>query len=460
MRFLLRPFSHRPLLSVLFLGLGLVSHLIADEDQSRSVLWVPLEGTVELGLAPYIKRAIETAEKEGYSQLILEVETFGGRVDAAVKIRDALLKTDVPTVAWVNNRAISAGALISLATDKIYFATGGSMGAATPIQVGGEGQAQDAGKKFVSYMRGEMAATAEATGRDPKVAEAMVMASESIKDLIEKGEVLTLTDKSAKSTGISEGNADSRAELLKTLGLENAQVTEFEMNWAERIVRFLTEPTVSGLLMSLGVLGLIMEIQSPGLGIPGLISALSFFLFFFGRFFVHLAGFEEVLLLIAGVVLIILEIFILPGLFIFGVLGFVCVVAALFLAGVSPKVPIFFELPEIQDHIYSVSLGFILMFFGAIAIYMLMKRSSGRIPLVFNEAIAAGEGVTPTEQDTRHHLVGQKGIAITDLRPSGKASIGEKIFMVEAEGQFIDRGAEIEVERLDSNRILVRPLRR
>lgn len=436
---------------------SLIPDSFAQSDSPR-ILWVPLEGTVELGLSPYIQRAISVAENEDYDYLVVEVETFGGRVDAAVQIRDALLKTNVKTVAWVNKRAISAGALISIACDQIFFSTGGSMGAATPIQMGGEG-AKDAGKKFVSYMRGEMAATAEANGKDPKIAGAMVMAENDIEGLIEKGEVLTLTEKTALEFDFSEATVDSRDELINRLDLQNPKIVEFEINWAEKLVRFLTDPTVAGLLMSLAVLGLIIEFQAPGLGLPGLVSATAFFLYFGSKFFVHLAGWEEIILLFTGVVLIVVEVFLLPGFFVFALAGLACIVGALFLSGVSPQVPFFFELPEIQSQIYSVSLGIIFSSIGFLAILYFLMNTQNRLPLVFRGAVSSGEGIESAESDDRKSLIGQTGTAITDLRPSGKAAVGDRVYVVETDGGFLERGDELRVIKTDSNRILVRGVR-
>lgn len=448
----------RPIfLSLIAIGLLGLPKLLSEtevETQTR-VLWVPLQGTVELGLSPYISRAVKAAEDSAADYLILDVETFGGRVDAAVQIRDALLKANVKTVAWVNKRAISAGALISIACDHIYFSSGGSMGAATPIQAGG-GEAQDAGKKFVSYMRGEMASTAEAKGRDPRVAAAMVMASESIEGLIEKDEVLTLTEKSALEFGFSEGTVDTREALFEALGIESPQVEKFAINWAERLVRFLTDPTVAGLLMSLGVLGLILEFQSPGLGLPGLVSVICFGLFFTAKFFVHLAGWEEVMLLFAGILLILIEILVLPGVFVFAIAGLACIILALFLAGVSPQVPLFYELPEVQSHLYSVSLGIILTCVGFLAILYFIGKRSSRFPFVLRESVVAGEGVDLKETESREVLLGKTGTAITDLRPAGKAAIEDRIYAVESTGDFLERGDALTVVRTDHNRILVK----
>jgi membrane-bound serine protease (ClpP class) len=442
-----------------FLSLALIplqTTLISQvETSSQKVLWVPFEGTVELGLSPFIQRALRYAEEQKFDAVVLEVDTFGGRVDAAVDIRDALLESPVLTVAWVNKRAISAGALISLACDKIIFSGGSTMGAATPIQPGAEG-AEDAGKKFVSYFRGEMGATAERNGRPRKIAEAMVMASEDIPDLIKAGEVLTINDTLALKHGISDATLETREEVLKFIDLSGASVEDFEISWAEGIVRFLTEPTVSGLLMSAGVLGLILEIQSPGFGIPGIVGIACIALYFFGKFIVNLAGIEDVLLFILGLILIGVEVFIAPGTLVFALLGLGCIVAALFFAGISPNVPFHFSAPGVQEQVHSIAIGVIVGFLGLIGIYFFLRRNSTKVPLVLASSLEKGGGESPSERHEIESLVGKEGLLLSDLRPAGRAEIEGKTYQVVSESGFLERGSRVKVIDTDGVRILVR----
>lgn len=438
-----------------FFFLGLLSTLLQLTADTRApkILWVKMEGTVELGLSPYIQRALRTAEDQKFDRVVLEVETFGGRVDAAVVIRDALLQSPVKSVAWIHNRAISAGALISLACNEIYFSPGSTMGAATPVQMGQEG-AQDAGKKFVSYFRGEMGATAEARNRNRKIAEAMVMASESIPNLIKEGDVLTLNDKTALEYKISDGTVASRAELLQKLGVSETEVQNFEINWAEQVVRFITDPTVSGLLMTLGVLGIIMEIQSPGFGLPGILGISAFAVFFGGKFLVHLAGWEEVLLLILGIALIVVELFILPGFFVFGLVGFACVLASLFFAGIGKNIPLDIEMPEVASHLRGLSIAFVLTSLGLIAIWIFLTRRPSRAPLVMRGQLK--KGAPPPSSLPSDLSTGTVGTATSDLRPVGKAAFGDRVLDVEADGEFLSRGASLQIVRIEGLRILVK----
>src|ERR687897_1904401 len=291
--------------------------------QKTPVVYVaPIEGMIDLGLAPFVDRVLREATEQGAAAVILEINTFGGRVDAAVVIRDALLNAKVPTVAFINKRAISAGALIALATEKIVMGDGGTIGAATPVQMGQPGApAQPVEEKTVSYVRKEFRATAESRKRPPLIAEAMVDADVEIPGLIEKGKLLTLTTEEALKHKVADFRAENIESVLEQLGLAGAEVRKTAPNWAENSVRFLTHPVVSSLLITIGMLGIIIEIRTPGFGIPGGLGIMSLALFFWGHWLVQLAGWEELLLVALGIVLLAAEVFVVPGFGITGVLG-------------------------------------------------------------------------------------------------------------------------------------------
>ncbi|MDP2604378.1 MAG: nodulation protein NfeD [Deltaproteobacteria bacterium] len=311
--------------------LGLNGSLFAQ--QPPVVYVAPIEGIIDLGLAPFVQRVLNEATDAGAAAVIFEINTFGGRVDAAVLIRDALLNAKVMTVAFVNKRAISAGALIGLAAEKIVMADGGTIGAATPVQVGQPGApAQPVEEKTVSYVRKEFSATAETRKRPPLIAEAMVDADVEIPGLIEKGKLLTLTTEEALKHQVADFRAETIESVLEQLNLAGAQLTRVTPNWAEDLVRFLTNPIVSSLLMTVGMLGIILEIRTPGFGIPGALGITSLALFFWGHWLVQLAGWEELLLVGSGLVLLVLEIFVTPGFGVAGALGIAALLGGLSLS--------------------------------------------------------------------------------------------------------------------------------
>ncbi|MFW5952117.1 MAG: NfeD family protein, partial [Gemmatimonadota bacterium] len=281
-----------------------------------AVYRIPVTGVIELGLAPFLQRSLDEAEAAGAEAVVLDVNTPGGRIDAAQQMVDAIKEADVPVVAFVDPRALSAGAMIALAADEVYMVPGAIIGAATPVT----GEGQKATEKIVSAMRSEMRALAERRGLDPRIAEAMVDEEIAVDGVIERGKLLTLTTAEAESVGYARV-AEDLGDALQQAGVAAERVVTAEINWAENAVRFLTHPLVSPFLLSLGFLGLLIEIKTPTFGLAGGAGITALALFFGGHYLVGLAGWEELLLLGAGLVLLAIEVFVVPGFGIFGLLG-------------------------------------------------------------------------------------------------------------------------------------------
>ncbi len=442
------------LASVVGLSAVVLVHLSSAQQARPVVYLVPIKGVIDLGLAPFVERSLDEAIVSGAAAVILEIDTFGGRVDAAVLIRDALLRSKVKTVAFINKRAISAGALISLAAEHIVMAEGGTIGAATPVQIGLPGAtAQPVEEKTVSYMRKEFRATAEARKRPPSLAEAMVDADVEIPGVIEKGKLLTLTTDEALKHQLAESRADRLDGVLNLLNLENAEVRLAEETWAESLVRVLTHPIVSGVLIAVGTLGILVEIQSPGFGVPGSIGLISMALFLWGHWLVRLAGWEEFILIGIGLILLAIEVFIVPGFGIFGGLGIAALLSGLGLSLVGAGATwgvILFALGQV-----------LLALLIAIAVALAFLRFAPRLPfgrpLVLETGLTAESGYASAPESDRHWL-GKRGTAASTLRPAGIAHFDHERVDVVTEGEFIETGEAIEVIRVDGNRIVVRPV--
>ena len=441
----------RMLLIVAFaLGLWEITPVQAEKP---IVYVVPVKGGIDLGLVSFIQRVLHEAGHDHAQAVVLEVNTFGGRVDAAVLIRDALLESTVPTVAFVNKRAISAGALISLAAETIAMADGSTIGAATPVQTGLPGApAQPVAEKTVSYMRKEFRATAETRKRPGLIAEAMVDTDVEIEHVVEKGKLLTLTTKEALTLTIANVRANTLEQVLQSLNLVDAEVRHMSETWAESFVRFLTHPVVSSLLMTLGFLGLILEIRMPGFGLPGILGLISLTLFFGGHEFVHLAGLEEALLIGMGLILIGVEVFIIPGFGLFGILGIVALLAGAGFSLVGAEAT-----GEVVVEAIGQVAGALLV---AIIMGLVALRLFPRLPvskrLVLDKKLTAEEGYESISDHDRQWL-GQHGTSISDLRPAGIAYFNGQRVDVISEGEFIQAGQWIEVIHVTGNRIVVQP---
>ena len=436
--------------SLLTLAAMAVSGRIAAQAARPVVYVVSIDGIVDLGLAPFLARTVREAQQAGAAAVLLDINTFGGRVDAAVAMRDTLVNAPIRTIAFVNPRAISAGALIALASETIVMAGGGTIGAATPVVSGGGGP-QAADEKSVSYVRKEFGATAERRGRPPQFAEAMVDADVQIADVVAQGKLLTLTSSEALAHNVAEFTADTLPEALDAAGLRDADIRRASQTWAETFVRFLTNPIVSSLLMTIGLLGILVEIRTPGFALPGAVGLLSLALFFWGHWIVQLAGWEELLLVGAGVILLGLELFVVPGFGIAGIAGIVTLVTGLgmTLIGAGATVAV------IVGALGRVAVSILLALLGGVALLRTLPRLPFGRRLVLGSDMRAAQGYTSPPASDRLQL-GYTGRALSPLRPAGVADINRVRIDVVSDGGFIPAGAAIEVIRVDGNRIVVR----
>ncbi|CAM3670459.1 nodulation protein NfeD [Aeromicrobium ponti] len=401
----------------------------------------PIEETVEKGLYAFLSRAVHTAEEENASAVIFEVNTPGGAVDAAGEIGKLLTSTKVKTISFVNKQALSAGAYISLNTDEIYMVPGSTMGSAAII----DQQGNTAGKKAESYWFAAMQSAARQTDRDPIYA--LAMADESV-DLPElgapKGKLLTLTAEQAEEVGYSEGTVDSRADLLKRLGYENAEIRTIDESFAEKLARFITHPVVVPILLSIGSLGLVLELYSPGFGIPGFMGLSALLLFFYGHMVAGLAGYETLILFVIGIGLIIAEFF-LPG-GIAGIAGIGAILGSLFLA---------------TDNVVHMGISLLIALGVSVLASILMIKVFGKKMKFFKKIILTDS--TNTEKGyisnkSRLELIGLEGYALTALRPSGTVVLKDERIDVVSEGGYIAKGAKVKVVKAEGSRIVVREI--
>ena len=427
---------------------GDVQPLPLEAPPGSKVVVVAIDRTVELGLAAFVRRAIE--DNPDAAAIILDVNTLGGRVDAAIQIRDAILDAEPRTVAFVHPRAISAGALISLACDNIIMSEGATIGAATPIQAGA-GQAEAVGEKMVSYMRAEMRSTAEANGRRGDIAEAMVDREVVIDGIVEEGKLLTLDTDQAIKLGMADGRYDDLDALLEGLGLEAPELVTSELNWGEELARWLTEPTVSGLLLSVGMLGLMIAFYTRTVGAFTIAGFVALALFFGGHAVVHLVGWEEALLFLAGLILVIVEIFFVPGFGVPGVLGLICVITALVLSLIGVPINVSFETGLLADAMTRVLLSLLGAFVLALVTMRLLSRTEFGRALVLETAEAGWYSAPPASD-----LVGRVGHALTDLRPGGKIVIDEARYDAKSEREFIGKGSQVRVVGKEGHELIVR----
>ena len=409
---------------------------------------IAITGEISPGLVPYVERVLKEAEEAGAAAAILDIDTPGGYIDSAEKIADAVNDAKIPVYAFVNRRALSAGAMIALAADGIYMRPGSSLGAATPVN-GGTGEKLP--EKYVSAMRSEFRALAEARGLNPAIAEAMVDEDVAVPGVDEKGKLLTLSTSEAVRVGYAREVADWDA-MKAAAGAPAAVVVAPESNWAERAVRFLSNPLLAPFLLSFGFLGLIIELKTPTFGLAGLAGLTSLALFFGSHLILGLAGWESVALVALGAILLLVEIVVLPGFGIAGVLGIAAILGSILLAllGTHPTTGDLWKAALVLvSAITLVGMGF-----WAFLTYLPHDRRANG--LVLQTAMGREEGYLAGV--VRAELEGSEGVALTDLRPAGTAEFAGERLDVVTDGPYVSAGTAVRVVRSEGYRHVVRPV--
>jgi membrane-bound serine protease (ClpP class) len=445
--------------------------LLAQNDKQTVVYKFDMKKVIAAPLWRTTKMSLEEATKMDADYILIHMNTYGGQVDMADSIRTALLNYPKPVIVFIDNQAISAGALISIACDSIYMRSGGSIGAATVVNQTGE-QVPD---KYQSFMRGMMRSTAEAHGkkpvvsggdttwvwhRDPEIAETMVDPKVYVEGVSDTGSVLTLTVLEAIDLGFCEGEAASIEDVLIKAGISNYVIAEFKPTGLEKLIQLLINPAVSGILILLIVGGIYFELQSPGIGFPLIAAIFGAILYFAPLYLEDVASNWQVILFIVGLVLVALEIFVVPGFGITGIAGITAVITGLTFGMIDKIV---WRFGASGDGVREVILAFTIVIVSMLTAFILSiwlskklftsNRLLGRLALQKVQNI--DEGYIGVDSVKQKSLKGKIGIAHTDLRPSGKVIISDEIFDAKSEIGYIEKGAKVKVIRDEAGQIYV-----
>lgn len=401
-----------------------------------------------------VNLAYKAAKEQQASVFLVELNTFGGAVNFADSIRTKLLDSEMRTVVFINNNAASAGALISLAADEIYMRKGGSIGAASVINQTGEIMPE----KYQSYMRGLMRATAEAKGRDPKIAEAFVDQDVSLPALKPDGKLLTLTTSEAVKAGIANGEVENLAGLYTALQIDKKLVTQHEVTFIDVIISLLINPVVSGFLIMGIIGGIYFELQSPGIGFALVVAVVCGSLFFAPLYLQGLADNWEIALFVIGILLVALEVFVIPGFGLAGVLGITAMLCGLAFSMVDND---FLDFKLTQPGLLMNSF---LIVIGAITLSIVvmfvfgknLMRSSLFKRLVLQDEQTAESGYTSSQ--LKVDLILKNGITKTVMRPGGKIEIEGVWYDAVALDGYIEAGEQIYVEKHENYNLFVRKL--
>ena len=448
----------------------LASGNLYSNNQARALYFtIDLKKNVGSTTWIYIQKGFEEARKANANTIIIEMNTYGGEVSYADSIRTKILNSDIPVIVFIDNNAASAGALISIACDKIYMSQAATIGAASVVDQTG----QKLPDKYQSYMRATMRATAEAHGkdtvvtgndtvvkwkRDPLIAEAMVDERTVVPNVADSGKILTFTTQEALKYGYCDGTAENIREIIKKeSGNQPYELVKFKPTAWDNIKGFLMSPFFQGILIMLIIGGIYFELQSPGIGFALGVAITAAVLYFAPLYIDGLAANWEIILFVVGLILIGLEIFVVPGFGITGISGIFLVVSGLILSLLNN---VNFDFKPIHPADSSKAIltviGGLTLGFGLI-IYLSNKIGSKGLfkKLALETTLENKEGYigVPTEGV---NIVGKKGIAYTVLRPSGKVKVDEKVYdAVSVNGVFIEKGTQIIVVRYETGQVYV-----
>lgn len=426
-----------------FCMLGMVPAAWAEGAVPQKVMVITVDDAVELGLASYLERNIDIAKQEQADLIILELDTPGGRVDAAQDIKRILYGSEIETVALVKDQALSAGAYIALCCDKIAMMPGSTLGDAEMLING-----VTADEKYLGPWREEFAAIAEDKGRDPEIAKAFVDRDIEIAGIVEKGKLLTLTPQRAIELGMADIIVNSREELLTWLSAENAELLYSEMTAGERITRFITHPNVAPILLALGILCLIGEFFMPGIGVLAVSGIALLSLYFGGHMIAGMASWFALLLFLAGIILCFIEI-LTPGFGIFALGGIGCIVGSIFLTT-----------PDLATAIKYLAIVLLIMVVCAPILLKLFSKSRFFERLLVKERLTTEDGYIAGRKEQADYI-GKFGIAATTLRPAGTVELedGTRIDVV-TRGEFIEKGEPVQVVHKDGTWLVVEKRRK
>ncbi|MCC8071775.1 MAG: nodulation protein NfeD [Bacteroidales bacterium] len=458
---------------ILFLA-TLVALLILTVSSSatpKRVYVLPINDEIGSTTWLHTRSALEEAKRLDADLLLLHLNTYGGTLEHADSMRTALHHCSIPTVAFVDNNAASAGALIALACDSVYMRPDASMGAATVVN-GSDGQAMP--DKYQSYMRAMMRATAERHGkyvgedgqlhwrRDPLIAEAMVDSRVVVPGLIDSTRVLTMTPDEAIRWGYAEGKAETIDQVLTQLDIPEYRLIRYEPTWIDNLMGFLTNPVVQSLLIMIMMGGIYFELQTPGVGFPSLAALVAAIIYFLPMYLTGILAPWVVLLFVGGLILLLVEIFIIPGFGVTGILGACMMVAAIFIGLLENfSLP---STPQLDGDLSPISQAIIVLVVAAVltglAIWYIYSRWSPswlRSTAELGHVQKVEDGYIGVDTSLRQ-LVGKQGVAATALRPSGKVEIeGERYDAVSSHGSYIEPGTPITVSRYENAQLYVNP---
>ncbi|WP_144934115.1 nodulation protein NfeD [Paenibacillus sp. 32O-W] len=433
-----------PLLLMLLPFAGI--HAESQPASSRAVYIIPVHQTIESGLQSFLERAFKEAHEASAQLIVLDINTLGGEITAAMEIGNLVRDSKIPTVAFIHGDAASAGTFIALNANEIVMSEGSVIGAAAIVDVSGR-EVDNA--KLISYWVESMESAAKMRGRNPVIAAGMVDKNIEV-DIPEAGrkfaagQLVSLSFDDALKAGYSEHTANTLEEVLSYKNVQEAPRIFVEPSTAENLSRILTSPVAKTLLLLVGIAGVAIELFVPGFGLPGILGALGFGLYFFSHYIAGFAGIEEIVLFVLGIILLIIEV-VVPGFGLFAAAGTISLISGVVMASYNTA-----------SGLKSLGIAVIPAIILIAIFIKIFKRKGVWKKFILSEEQKNEEGYTSSS--VKDHLLGKNGVALTVLRPSGTALIGEERIDVVTFGDYIDKGRKIKVTQIEGTRVVVREL--
>lgn len=432
-----------PAVYAVFILLGMIlldaGQGFAKSDQPQ-VVFIPIKGNIEPGVAAFVERSLNKAYEMGAAKVILDIDTPGGLISSAQEIKSHIFASRVPTIAYISGEAKSAGVLISLAAEKVYMNSGASIGAAEPIPNN---------PKILASWRSDLEGAAEARGRRTDIVAGMADKNVVIENLKEKGQILSLSAQKAVSLGIADKVVADRSGLMTELSQSDGvyyQTSELTPGWGEKMAWWVINPYISPILLMIGFAGLLVEVFTPGMGIGGIIGLVGLGIYFGGHMLAGVTGWLAVLIFVLGIITLLLEIFIIPGFGVAGILGLGLVVWSIFLASTSSL--------QAVVSLSVAALGSLIMLY--VLVKVLGRRGMWN-KLILGTRLDTETGYTAASKDINKYM-NLEGIAVTPLRPAGTAELnGDRVDVV-TEGGFIPQNARIKVVLIQGGHLVVRQI--
>lgn len=447
----MKKYINRLLVTITFILVTI--NIIAASDSTRTTIYT---FKIDEMIAPPVwrttKLAIENAEKENVDLILISMNTYGGMLDAADSIRTKILDTKIPIYVFIDKNAASAGALISIACDSIYMAPGSNIGAATVVDQEGKVLPD----KYQSYMRSMMRSTAEAKGRDPEIAQAMVDPKIFVSGISDTGQVLTFTTSEALKNGFCEGEAIDIYQVLEISGISDYEIIEHHLSTTDKIIGWLINPMISGVLILIIIGGIYFELQSPGIGFPIAASVVAALLYFAPLYLEGLANNWEILIFIVGLILLAVEIFAVPGFGLFGITGIFFMITGLTLSMVGNVGPGFFDIDTtgIVEAFLIVIIAFFVAIAGSIMLSKKLFTTTSFGHLALDKVQSISEGYT-SASSKYSDMIGKKGITYTVLRPAGKIIFEDELYDATARAGMIEKDTEVIVYGYQNAQLIV-----